>query len=70
MGYTDYVGPELEFFFPKGANNPEPLNNGGYFDQLSSQPAADLRRQTVLNLADMEAQFNTLTTRQPTASTR
>jgi glutamine synthetase len=53
MGYTYYVGPELEFFFLKGADNPEPLDNGGYFDQLSSQPAADLRRDTVLNLAEM-----------------
>ncbi|HAJ00683.1 MAG TPA: glutamine synthetase, partial [Dehalococcoidia bacterium] len=28
-------------------------DNGGYFDQLSSQPASDLRRDTVLNLAEM-----------------
>ena len=53
MGYTYYVGPELEFFFLKDADTPEPLDRGGYFDQLSSQPAADLRRDIVLNLADM-----------------
>ena len=53
LGYTYYVGPELEFFFLKDAGNPEPLDNGGYFDQLSSQPAADLRRDIVLNLAEM-----------------
>ena len=52
-GFTYYVGPELEFFYFKDANSPEPLDQGGYFDQLTSQPAADLRRDTVLNLAEM-----------------
>ena len=53
LGYTYYVGTELEFFYLKDSVNPVPLDNGGYFDQLSSQPANDLRRDTVLNLADM-----------------
>ena len=53
LGYTYYVGTELEFFYLKDAKNPEPLDRGGYFDQLSSQPASDLRRDTVLNLAEM-----------------
>lgn len=52
-GYTYYVGPELEFFYLKDAHHPEPLDHDGYFDQLSSNPAADLRRDTVLNLADL-----------------
>ncbi len=52
-GFTYYVGPELEFFYLKDANSPEPLDHSGYFDQLSSQPASDLRRDTVLNLAEM-----------------
>ncbi len=52
-GYTYYVGTELEFFYLQDANTPEPLDHSGYFDQLSSQPAADLRRDTVLNLAEM-----------------
>jgi glutamine synthetase len=52
-GFTYYVGPELEYFYFRDAGSPEPLDNNGYFDQLSSQPAADLRRDTVLNLADM-----------------
>ena len=29
------------------------MDHSGYFDQLSSQPAGDLRRDAVLNLADM-----------------
>ena len=53
MGYIYYVGPELEFFYLKDADNPAPLDTYGYYDQLSSNPASDLRRDTVLNLADM-----------------
>jgi len=52
-GYTYYVGPELEFFYLRDASSPEPLDHSGYFDQLSSQPAGDLRRDTVLNLGEM-----------------
>ena len=52
-GYTYYVGPELEFFYLKDSEKPEPLDYDGYFDQLSSNPAADLRRDTVLNLSDL-----------------
>ena len=52
-GYTYYVGPELEFFYLRDAISPEPLDHNGYFDQLSSQPAGDLRRETVLNLGEM-----------------
>ncbi len=53
LGFTYYVGIELEFFYLKDANTPEPLDNLGYFDQVSSSPASDLRRETVLNLSDM-----------------
>ncbi|MCH8865149.1 MAG: glutamine synthetase, partial [Chloroflexi bacterium] len=52
-GYTYYVGPELEFFYLKDSHTPEPLDQQGYYDQVSSYPAADLRRDTVLNLAEM-----------------
>ena len=53
QGYTYYVGPELEFFYLRDASSPEPLDHSGYFDQISSQPAGDLRRDTVLNLGEM-----------------
>ena len=53
LGYTYYVGTELEFFYLKSSDKPELLDRGGYFDQLSSQPSSDLRRDTVLNLAEM-----------------
>ena len=53
LGFTYYVGPELEFFYFKNAHTPEPLDDSGYFDQLSGPSSADLRRDTVLNLAEM-----------------
>ena len=53
LGFTDNVGSELEFFYLKNSQTPELLDFDGYFDQLSSYPASDLRRDTVLNLADM-----------------
>ena len=53
LGYTYYVGPELEFFYFKDNQTTEPLDSYGYYDQLSSQPAADLRRNTVLNLSEI-----------------
>ena len=37
LGYTYYVGPELEFFYLKDAQQPEPLDRFGYYDQ-QSQP--------------------------------
>ncbi|MEK7806145.1 MAG: glutamine synthetase beta-grasp domain-containing protein, partial [Chloroflexota bacterium] len=43
-GFTYYVGPELEFFYLKDATPPAPLDQRGYFAQLSSPPAAALRR--------------------------
>lgn len=53
LGFTYYVGTELEFFYLKNAATPEPLDHSGYFDQLSSPTASDLRRATVLNLSEM-----------------
>ena len=53
MGFTYNVGAELEFFYLKNSTSPELLDHDGYFDQLSSFPASDLRRDTVLNLAEM-----------------
>ena len=31
LGYTFYVGPELEYFYFRGPDDPTPLDNGGYF---------------------------------------
>ena len=54
LGYTYYVGTELEFFYLKDAENPEPLDRGGYFDQLSSQLGLGLG---LLEILDGQFQF-------------
>ncbi|PKB67600.1 MAG: glutamine synthetase [SAR202 cluster bacterium Io17-Chloro-G3] len=53
LGYTYYVGPELEYFYFKSAESTEPLDSGGYFDQTPMDVATDLRRETVLALEEM-----------------
>jgi len=52
LGYTFYVSPELEYFYFKDAKGLEPLDRGGYFDQMSDA-GSDLRRETVLTLEQM-----------------
>jgi len=53
LGYTFYVGPELEYFYFKEAGGTEQLDQGGYFDLSPLDEASDLRRETVLNLEEM-----------------
>ena len=54
LGYTFYVGPELEFFYFKSSKGtPEGLDEGGYFDLTVADVASDLRRDTVLMLEEM-----------------
>ncbi|UCD10279.1 MAG: glutamine synthetase [Dehalococcoidales bacterium] len=53
MGYTFYVGPELEFFYFKGDDNTEGLDRGGYFDMTPLDTATDLRRDSVLALEEL-----------------
>ena len=54
IGYTFYVGPELEYFyFRSSKGTPEGLDEGGYFDLTVADVASDLRRDTVLMLEEM-----------------
>ena len=53
LGYTFYVGPELEFFYFKSSDSTEPVDLGGYFDQTPFDQSTDLRRETVLTLEEM-----------------
>jgi len=54
LGYTYYVGPELEYFYFRSSEGvPEVLDKGGYFDLTPLDVAHDLRRETVLSLEDM-----------------
>ncbi len=53
LGFTYYVGPEFEYFYLTGTDDPKAIDKGGYFDQLSMEHGTDLRRETVLTLAEM-----------------
>jgi len=59
LGYTFYVGPELEFFYFR-QNEADPtmpttqvLDKGGYFDLTPRDAAVDMRKETVLQLEEM-----------------
>ncbi len=54
MGYTFYVGPELEYFYFQSSQvPPRGLDKGGYFDLTPRDVASDFRRETVLTLKNM-----------------
>jgi glutamine synthetase len=53
LGYTYYVGPELEYFYFRNAEGTEQLDHGGYFDLIPLDMATDLRRETVLALEQL-----------------
>jgi glutamine synthetase len=53
LGFTFYVGPELEYFYFHSSEDTVPLDQGGYFDLTPLDAASDLRRQTVLTLEEM-----------------
>ncbi|MBI2844580.1 MAG: glutamine synthetase [Armatimonadetes bacterium] len=54
MGYTFYVGPELEYFYFKSSQGtPVGLDSGGYFDLTPLDVATDLRKDTILTLEAM-----------------
>ena len=53
LGFTYYVGPELEYFYFKDSRSTEYLDAGGYFDLTPLDAANDLRRETVITLEQM-----------------
>jgi glutamine synthetase len=59
LGYTFYVGPELEYFyFRQDESDPmkpttKVLDKGGYFDLTPRDAAVDMRKETVLQLEEM-----------------
>jgi len=54
LGYTFYVGPELEYFYFKSSQiPPQGLDDGGYFDLVPQDLASDFRRETVFALKKM-----------------
>ncbi|QRP44951.1 type I glutamate--ammonia ligase [Amycolatopsis sp. FDAARGOS 1241] len=56
-GFTCYVHPEIEFFLlatlPDDGREPEPADNGGYFDQASHATATHFRRHAIETLEAM-----------------
>ncbi|MEX2274127.1 MAG: glutamine synthetase family protein [Actinomycetota bacterium] len=53
LGFTFYVGPELEFFYLKSLEEPEFLDHAGYFDETPLDLATDWRKRTVAYLESM-----------------
>jgi len=53
MGFTFYVGPELEYFYFKDSKGTQGLDEGGYFDMTPLDEATDMRRDTALTLEGM-----------------
>ena len=53
LGFTFYVGPELEYFYFKDKNGTETLDEGGYFDLTPLDVATSMRRDTILVLKEM-----------------
>jgi len=53
MGYTFYVGPELEYFYFQNSETPQFLDQCGYFDLTPPDIATDLRRETIFILEQM-----------------
>jgi glutamine synthetase len=51
-GYKFYLGPELEYFYFRSHELPQPLDEVGYFD-YSMDAAEDIRRDTILALEHM-----------------
>lgn len=56
MGFTFYLGPELEFFYFKNDRAPEILDKGGYFDSRPLDLGSNLRRETIFALQAMGIQ--------------
>ena len=53
LGFTYYIGPELEYFYFENPKNTIILDRGGYFDLTPHDVAQELRRETVVMLEKM-----------------
>jgi glutamine synthetase len=52
-GWTFYCGPEIEYFYFSGKDNPCPLDEGGYFDYSTVSPGTKLRKAAATALETM-----------------
>ena len=54
LGYTFYVGPEVEYFYFKDSGpKPKVLDRGGYFDLTPLDVAQEYRRRTIMVLEQL-----------------
>jgi len=54
LGFTFYVGPEVEYFyFADSGTEPQVLDRGGYFDLTSLDVAQEYRRRTITLLESL-----------------
>jgi glutamine synthetase len=53
LGFTFYVGPELEYFYFKSLEDPKFLDQSSYFDETPLDVATDWRKRTVTYLESM-----------------
>ncbi len=54
MGFDTFnIGPELEYFLFKSADDPTTLDEGGYFAQTTLDAATELRQETIHALESM-----------------
>ncbi len=56
MGYTAYIGPELEFFYFRQNGTPETIDSAGYFDYGTIDQGARVRKKTVVALESVGIQ--------------
>jgi glutamine synthetase len=52
-GFTFFTAPEMEFFYFKSSEHPEPLDSAGFFDLTTHDMVSELRKQTILTLEAM-----------------
>src|SRR6266550_1987779 len=52
-GFTFFTAPEMEFFYFKSSELPEPLDDAGFFDLTTHDMVSELRKQTILMLEAM-----------------
>jgi glutamine synthetase len=53
LGFTFNVGPELEYFYLKGHDDPHTLDHAGYFDLVPDDLGTELRHRTIQALQSM-----------------
>ncbi len=56
MGYSFFVGPELEYFYFSSDKGTEIIDRGGYFDSRPLDLGSDLRRDTIFALQSIGIQ--------------